>query len=240
MTNREQKIAFVTGCGRRVGNYLCHQLLDQGYLVHGHYRTERPELAELRERGVHLYQADFSDKDSILALSDTLITNLPKLDLLIHNASAFTPDTQQLADDFAGFEVFFRVHMLAPMAISRALSDALVSVKGNIIAITDIFVHEPNPVFATYCATKAGLDNLMRSQAKLLAPDVRVNTIEPGPILFLDEHDEEYRKQVLDKTPLAFEGGMDPIWQGVTSILSNPYMTGNRIKIDGGRNLANL
>lgn len=240
MNSDKQPTALVTGCGRRLGFFLCQQLRRQGYRVHGHFRSERSDIAQLQDAGVTLHQVDFASPDALQTLCEQLKVQLPTLDLLIHNASAFTPDTGQLSDDMRCFEQFFRIHMQAPMALTHSLTPALTAAGGNVIAITDIFAHEPNPAFATYCATKAGLDNLMRSLAKRLAPKVRVNTIEPGPILFLPEHDEAYRQRVLDKTPLAREGGLEPIWKAVQAIVSNDYMTGNRIKIDGGRSLADL
>ena len=87
-------------------------------------------------------------------------------------------------------------------------------------------------------ATKAGAHSLAMSFARELAPAVRVNTIEPGPILFLDEHGDDWRQQVLAKTPLAREGGLEPIWQAVQMLMKNDYMTGASIRVDGGRALA--
>ena len=89
-----------------------------------------------------------------------------------------------------------------------------------------------------YVATKAGAHSLAMSFARELAPAVRVNTIEPGPILFLDEHGDAWRQQVLARTPLAREGGLEPIWQAVRLLMANDYMTGASIRVDGGRALA--
>lgn len=229
--------ALVTGCGRRLGFYLCEQLVAAGWQVTGSYRSERPELAAL---GVELVQADFASEADVGKLIEVLAAH-QDLALVIHNASAFEPQAADPAAQLAQFEQFYRVHMAAPFQLNRALSPQLASnPNASIIHITDIYIHAPAPRFASYVATKAGAHSLAMSFARELAPAVRVNTIEPGPILFLDEHDEAWRQLVLAKTPLAREGGLEPIWQAVQLLVGNSYMTGASIKVDGGRALATL
>ena len=232
--------ALVTGCGRRLGFYLCEQLMAVGWQVTGSYRSERPELATLAALGVELVQADFGREEDVGKLIDVLAAH-QDLTLVIHNASAFEPQATDPAAQLAQFEQFYRVHMAAPFQLNRALAPQLASnPNASIIHITDIYIHAPAPRFASYVATKAGAHSLAMSFARELAPTVRVNTIEPGPILFLDEHDEAWRQQVLAKTPLAREGGLEPIWQAVQLLVGNSYMTGASIKVDGGRALATL
>ncbi|MCF5728205.1 SDR family oxidoreductase [Aeromonas veronii] len=232
--------ALVTGCGRRLGFYLCEQLVAAGWQVTGSYRRERPELATLAALGVELVQADFGREEDVGKLIDVLATH-QDLALVIHNASAFEQQATDPAAQLAQFEQFYRVHMAAPFQLNRALAPRLASnPNASIIHITDIYIHAPAPRFASYVATKAGAHSLAMSFARELAPAVRVNTIEPGPILFLDEHDQAWRQQVLAKTPLAREGGLEPIWQSVQLLMGNSYMTGASIKVDGGRALATL
>lgn len=232
--------ALVTGCGRRLGFYLCEQLVAAGWQVTGSYRSERPELATLAALGVELVQADFGRAEDVGKLIDVLVAH-QDLALVIHNASVFEPQATDPAAQLAQFEQFYRVHMAAPFQLNRALAPRLASnPNASIIHITDIYIHAPAPRFASYVATKAGAHALAMSFARELAPAVRVNTIEPGPILFLDEHDEAWRQQVLAKTPLAREGGLEPIWQAVQLLMGNSYMTGASIKVDGGRALATL
>jgi len=232
--------ALVTGCGRRLGFYLCEQLVAAGWQVTGSYRSERPELATLAALGVELVQADFACEAEVGKLIDVLAAH-QDLALVIHNASAFEPQAADPVAQLAQFEQFYRVHMAAPFQLNRALTPQLASnANASIIHITDIYIHAPAPRFASYVATKAGAHSLAMSFARGLAPTVRVNTIEPGPILFLDEHDEAWRQQVLAKTPLAREGGLQPIWQAVQLLVGNSYMTGASIKVDGGRALATL
>lgn len=232
--------ALVTGCGRRLGFYLCEQLVAAGWRVTGSYRSERPELARLRELGVELVQADFGCEEEVSRLIEVLATHRD-LALVIHNASAFEPQAADPAAQLAQFEQYYRVHMAAPFQLNRALAPQLAcNDNASIIHITDIYIHAPPPHFASYVATKAGAHSLAMSFARELAPAVRVNTIEPGPILFLDEHDDAWRQQVLARTLLAREGGLEPIWQAVQLLMQNSYMTGASIKVDGGRALATL
>ena len=239
--NATTPVALITGVGRRLGHYLALQLAAAGYRVIGSYRSERPQLAELRAAGVELLQCDFNDNAATIALAAQLAQQLPRLDLLLHNASAFGPTSNGLATAAAEFEQFFRVHMLAPWLLTEALAPALAaSDNGCVVAITDIYVNHPNPALAAYCSSKAGLDSLCQSWVRRLAPKVRVNSIQPGPILFLDEHDAAYRQQVLARTPLQREGGLEPIAQALWLILNNRYLSGARIPVDGGRAVAEL
>ncbi|MFQ2092262.1 SDR family oxidoreductase [Aeromonas taiwanensis] len=230
--------ALVTGCGRRLGFYLCEQLVAAGWQVTGSYRSERPELAHLRALGVELVKADFAREGEVDGLIAALAPH-QDLALVIHNASAFEPQADEQSAQLAQFEQFYRVHMAAPFQLNRALAPRLAqNANAGIIHVTDIYIHAPAPRFAAYVSTKAGAHSLAMSFARELAPAVRVNTIEPGPILFLDEHGDEWREQVLAKTPLAREGGLEPIWQAVQLLISNDYMTGASIRVDGGRSLA--
>lgn len=230
--------ALVTGCGRRLGFYLCEQLVAAGWQVTGSYRSERPELARMRDLGVELVQADFAVEGEVARLVTALGAH-DDLALIIHNASAFEPQAADPAVQLTQFEQFYRVHMAAPFQLNRALAPQLAgNPNASIIHITDIYIHAPAPQFAAYVATKAGAHSLAMSFARELAPAVRVNTIEPGPILFLDEHGDAWRQQVLARTPLAREGGLEPIWQAVRLLMTNDYMTGASIRVDGGRALA--
>lgn len=230
--------ALVTGAGRRLGFYLCEQLVATGWQVTGQYRSERPELGRLRALGVELIQADFTRPEEVAALAHATARH-EDLGLIIHNASAFEPLAEDPAEQLAQFDRFYRVHMAAPFQLNQVLAPKLAcNANASIIQITDIYIHGPAPRFANYVATKAGAHSLAMSLARQLAPAVRVNTIEPGPILFLDDHDEAWRQQVLARTPLAREGGLEPIWQAVQLLLGNHYMTGASIKVDGGRSLA--
>ncbi|UPW19862.1 SDR family NAD(P)-dependent oxidoreductase [Agarivorans sp. TSD2052] len=231
---------LITGIGRRLGFFLAHQFLDMGYQVIGQYRSERAELTALRNKGVTLIQADFSLREQLIAFTEEISLQCKSLDVLVHNASLFVKDDPKHSclQQAEFFDAMYAVHMLAPKLINEALHPALLKAKGSVVMMTDIYADQPHSLFRSYCASKAGLANLMKSYAGHWAPEVRVNAIEPGPMLFLDEHDKAHRERVIEQTPLAKEGGLLPIWQTIQLLITNDYLTACSIKVDGGRSMA--
>ncbi|SDK04778.1 dihydromonapterin reductase / dihydrofolate reductase [Ferrimonas sediminum] len=233
-----QPVAVVTGVGRRLGRYLTDQLLDQGYRVFGQYHTSR--VSASGESSLHLTQVDFRDSQALERWCQQILALTDRVDLLINNASLYQPDADTAADGMVQLTQCHQIHLQAPYLLMMHLNGRLQHAQGQIVNLTDIYIHHPNEDYSLYCATKAGLDSLTQSWARSLAPAVRVNSIEPGPILFLDEHSAEYRQQILARTLLQVEGGLEPIWQALWMLINNPYMTGARIPVDGGRSVAKL
>jgi len=233
------KNALITGVGRRLGNAVAHHLLDLDYQVHGHYRTENDAIESLRQRGAQLYPADLTDAPATLAMAECL-ADLPHLDFVLHNASCFRPEPDDLADKAAWVQECFQVHVQAPLVINEAIYPALCRSTDdpNVVHVTDIFAERPDPQYRSYTAAKAGLDNLALSYAQLWAPRVRVNRLQPGPILFLPEHSAEHKAKVLAHTLLQREGGLEPVLDALDLLRTNAYLTGAVIKVDGGRFLA--
>lgn len=233
------KTVLITGVGRRLGFFLAHQFVGLGYRVIGQYRSERAELDELRGLGVTLVQADFSQRTQLLGFVEQLPQLCDSLDVLIHNASLFVSDepNHSPAEQAEFFDAMYAVHMLAPKLINETMHGALCKAKGSVVMMTDIYAQQPHAKFRSYCASKAGLANMLKAYASHWAPEVRVNGIEPGPMLFLDEHDQQHRERVLAQTPLAKEGGIAPVWQTIELLINNEFLTGCSIKVDGGRSL---
>ena len=233
------KRAFVTGIGRRLGHAIAMDLLNDGYEVHGHFRTESEATNELRQRGVSLYRCDLTRVSEVLAMLDQL-TQLPSLDFIAHNASCFQPEPTELQAKADWAQACFAVHVQAPMLINEALFPILSASEHdpNVVHITDIFAERPDPQYRSYTAAKAGLDNLALSYAQLWAPKIRVNRLQPGPILFLPTHSEEHKQKVLANTLLRREGGLAPVLDAIRLLRNNAYLTGGVIKVDGGRHLA--
>ncbi len=238
----EQSPIFITGVGRRVGLHIARRLLAQGCPLIGHYRSETDDIASLRDAGAVLVQGELSTRDGVMSVLQQVLAQTDSLRAIIHNASSYTPTRRELDDDlFAQYQLFFGVHMVAPYVLNEGLQPLLLKSKdGNadIIHITDINVRRPNPEYDIYCSTKAGLENLSISFAKRYAPRIQVNTVQPGPVMFLDSHSEEDRKRVLSRTPLQIEGGAEAIYLAVRSLLDNHYTTGSSIVVDGGRSMA--
>lgn len=232
-----QRTALVTGAGRRFGYELADHLLDQGYRVFAHYNTSKDGVEALEKKGAIALQADFSDLNAVAELITTVKAHTAKLDLLVNNASAFFTNAQ-VDENNQALATVFSVHALVPYLLMRDLAQLLTaSDNGLIVNITDIYTESPATDHLAYCAAKAALANLTEGFAKQLAPKVRVNGIQPGPILFLPAHDDEHRDKVMSQTPLKVEGGLKPMIETVLFLRDNPFITGDFIKVDGGRAL---
>lgn len=233
-------IAVITGAGRRLGYELASHLLAQGHTVIGSYRTHHDEVDELRRLGADMTAVELTDLDAVDAWINRVLADYPHISLLVHNASAFKPTGSDPKEELQAFDLYCKVHMQVPYLLNERCTEALRRCPedtGNIIHITDIFARRPSGTFRTYCATKAGLQNLSDAYARLLAPEIRVNAIQPGPLEFLPEHTEEARRQVIAETPLQRMGGFGPVVRTVDYILDNGYLTGASIPVDGGRSL---
>jgi len=236
-----QKKVLVTGASRRVGLHLAKRLHQDGYSVLAHYRSETEGVQELKAMGVETIRANFDSRDSILEFVARLRKQYQGFRAIIHNASSFFPTDDDLAEAAEQYETFFYAHMMAPYLINQGLHDRLHGDNddpADIIHITDINVENPTPRFDIYGTTKAGLHNMMLVLAKKYAPDIKVNAIAPGPVLFTESHSEEVRNNMMQETPLAREGGAEPVYLAVKSLLINPFLTGVSIPVDGGRRLS--
>ena len=227
------KTAVITGTSRRLGSYLAEKLTKEGYKVFGLTRKANPEQQYLTQLVV-----DYQSADSVMEAIHHL-QQQGSIDLLIHNASLFEKDQLHTEDMVSFYQALFAVHMQLPALLNQQLAPQIAATEGGglIIHITDIYSENPNPAFSLYCSTKAGLENLMKSAAKAYAPQIRVNSIQPGPIMFLPEHSNNEKQQVMQQTLIAQEAGFEPIYQGVRFLVENKFVTGLSLKIDGGRSL---
>jgi len=232
---------LVTGSGRRIGFHIASRLHQQGYTVLAHYRTHTDEIQALEDLGIETIQAEFSDSAAILQFVTQLKARCSHFRALIHNASSFEPTSSDLSMAAAQYEQFFNVHMMAPFLINQGLQALLQGedeLPADIIHITDINVENPTPRFDIYGTTKAGLHNMMLVMAKKFAPQIKVNAVAPGPVLFTEQHSPAVQQQMLAETPLAKEGGVEPVYLAIKSLLDNPFITGASIPVDGGRRLS--
>lgn len=227
------KTAVITGTSRRLGAYLAEKLQAEGYQVFGLTRQPDPQQQYLTQIAV-----DYQSAESVMAAIRQLQQKGP-INLLIHNASLFEKDELHSEDTVSFYQALFAVHMQLPALLNQQLAAQIAASEGGglIVHITDIYSENPNPAFSLYCSTKAGLENLMKSAAKAYAPQIRVNSIQPGPIMFLPEHSNSEKQQVMQQTLIAQEAGFEPIYQGVRFLIDNKFVTGLSLKIDGGRSL---
>ena len=227
---------LITGAGQRVGLHCAQRLLDEGQPVIFSYRSERPGVQALRERGAVGVFADFSNEAGILTFIADLQTHTQSLRAIIHNASAWVVETP--GDESRAFSDMFSVHMLAPYLINLHCSPLLQrSSPADIVHISDDVVRKGSRQHIAYCATKAGLDSLTLSFAAQFAPLIKVNGIAPAMVMFNEDDDAAYRSKVLAKSALGIEPGPEVIYQSVRYLLDNPYVTGTTLTVNGGRHI---
>lgn len=232
------KTILITGASRRLGLFLSENFLQAGWSVIALTRSCSTELTALAANSnLTIFELGQYEAANIQKVIDEINSQYDAIHAVVHNASAFEKDIDQFNIEI--YETYFKVHMALPAQLNQGLSHLLFnqSSPGNIIHITDIFAENPDAKFALYCSTKAASENLAKAYAKKYAPGIKVNAIQPGPIQFLPSHTEDAKKSVMSETLLQYEGGFEPIFLAVNSIISNPYMTGASIKVDGGRAL---
>lgn len=227
---------LITGASQRIGLHCAERLLDSGQPVIISYRSERPGVGKLRERGAICLPADFASEAGILAFIDLLKQNTDCLRAIVHNASAWLNETP--GHEAEAFQQLFSVHMLAPYLINLHCADLLRrSQPADIVHISDDVARKGSANRIAYCASKAGLDSLTLSFAAQLAPQIKVNGIAPALIQFNEDDDDEYRSKTLAKSALGIEPGAEVIYQSLRYLLDNPYVTGTTLTVNGGRHL---
>ena len=241
------KVVLITGGAKRVGAATCRRLHAAGANIMLHYRASagearllQAELNHQRKDSVALIQADLLDVAKLPSLVDQTVQRFGKLDALINNASSFfqTPVGEITP---AAWEDLIGTNLRAPLFVAQAAAPALKKAQGAIVNITDIHAERPLKNYVVYSVAKSGLVGLTRSLARELAPEVRVNAVAPGPILWPDDEsfDELSRQRIISHTPLKREGTPEDIAKAVHFLLAEAtYVTGETINVDGGRHVA--
>ncbi len=257
VANPPRRVALVTGAGVRVGAAIALALARAGYDLVLHANRSRDAAKALAnaataaaralDRNVAIrtavITADLSHPDAIAPFAEAVLSSDPcrasngALDLVVHNAGLYdaTPFHEVTRDTFART---MAVNFESPFFLTQALLPALQkSPAPAIICIGDIAGERPEKGYAHYCISKAALLMMTRALALELAPHVRVNAVSPGTVAFPENFTPEARDAILARIPLAREGEPDDIARTVVFLASNaPYVTGQTIAVDGGRN----
>jgi len=241
------KVILVTGGAKRVGAVICRRLHASGANIALHYRSSaqealllQDELNALRPDSVAVFSADLLDLAALPPLIERIIARFGRLDSLVNNASSFyaTPlagvDEQQWHD-------LLGTNLRAPLFLAQAAADELRRRHGCIVNIVDIHAERPMSGHLLYSVAKAGLVALTRGLAQEMAPQVRVNAVAPGVILWPENEqweDETERRKIVAHTLLKREGDPDDIARTVGFLIQDaPYITGQVIAVDGGRSI---
>ncbi|HSX59519.1 MAG TPA: pteridine reductase [Tahibacter sp.] len=238
-------VALVTGAARRVGAAIARALHAAGYDLALHCRHSRSELDELaaqleqqRPRSVLVLQADLDNVEMLPDLVDAALERFGRLDALVNNASTFEP-TPLGSTTPAQWETLLSSNARAPFFLAQAAAAALANARGCIVNLVDVYAERPLARHAVYCMAKAALLMMTRSLALDLAPDVRVNAIAPGAILWPESGKSSSEQQsLLARIPLARCGTPEDVASAVHWLLQSPYVTGEVLHVDGGRSLA--
>jgi len=241
------KVVLITGGAKRVGAAICRRLHGSGANLMLHYRASggearllQAELNHARPNSVALIQADLLDTGKLPSLVDQTVHTFGRLDCLINNASSFFPTpVGEIGID--SWNDLIGTNLQAPLFLAQAAAPSLRKAGGAIVNIADIHADRPLKSYVVYSIAKAGLIGLTRSLARELAPEVRVNAVAPGPVLWPDDEsfDELSRQRIISHTPLKREGTPEDIAGAVHYLLVDAsYVTGQTLNVDGGRNIA--
>ncbi len=241
----EGKWVLITGAAKRIGASIARKLHAQGANIAIHYRESEAPAAGLAEAlladradSAIIVKGDLLNTVRIPELVTDVLDQTGRLDCLINNASSFYPTpigtiTDRHWDDLIG------TNLKAPLFLSQAVIPHLQKTKGVIINIVDIHSQRPLRCHPVYGAAKAGLAMLTRSLARDLAPDIRVNGVSPGAILWPEDGmPEAVKESVVKQVPMARAGNPEDIANCVLYLVRDAsYVTGQIIAVDGGRSI---
>ncbi len=242
----ENQVVLITGAARRVGAVIARTLHARGMNIVLHYRASRGEAEALRDQlnairpgSAIAHACDLHHTTALEALIEASLQGWGRLDALVNNASTFYPTpvgeiTETQWDDLVG------TNLKAPLFLSQAAAPHLKKTAGCIINITDIHAGRPLKNHTVYSIAKAGLVMLTKSLARELGPEVRVNAVAPGAILWPErELDEIVKQRIVSGTALKRQGEPGDVALAVLFLIRDGnYISGEVITVDGGRGLS--
>lgn len=242
-----EKVALITGSARRVGAVIARTLHANNIKIVIHYRSSATdakalcdELNAKRPDSAITLAADLNDITQPPKLAADAAKQWGRLDILINNASSFFPTPIGKAND-DNWNDLLNSNVKAPFFLTQAAAPFLTKQNGCIINMVDIHARQPLKSYPIYCIAKAGLLMLTKSLARELGPNVRVNAIAPGAVLWPeDENDLDLtsRDKIIARTALKRVGTPQDIAKTALFLIQNAdYITGQVIAVDGGRSL---
>jgi pteridine reductase len=236
---------LVTGGARRIGAVIARRLHAAGAAVAVHYRSSSAEagalvaaLEQARPGSAAAFAGDLNDLDALPRLVADVCARFGRLDVLVNNASSFYP-TPVGTITAAQFDDLIGTNLRAPLFLSQAAAPFLRATRGLILNMADIHGQRPLRAHPAYSAAKAGMIMLTKALARELGPEVRVNAIAPGPVLWPEQGlDPELQREIIGKTALKRGGSPDDIARAAYFFAAEaPFVTGQVLAVDGGRSL---
>jgi pteridine reductase len=241
------KVVLITGGAKRVGASICRLLHAGGANLMVHYRSSVTEAralqAELnlqRPNSIAIIEGNLLNLPVLPSLVQETISHFGRLDVLINNASSYYA-TEIGEIDEEQWDDLIGSNLKAALFLAQAAAPELRKQHGCIVNITDMHVERPKKGYIVYSVAKAGLVTLTKSLAQELSPEVRVNAVAPGPVMWPENNpqfNEIYRQRVISQTLLKRIGEADDVAKAVRFLIQDaPFVTGQVIAVDGGRSL---
>jgi pteridine reductase len=238
------KCILITGAAKRVGASIARAAHLEGANVAIHYRSSRTqaealcnELNALRAKSAIAIQADLLDTQSHPRLIQETLNEFGRLDVLVNNASTFYPTPLGTITE-AQWQDLMGSNLKAPFFLSQAAMPALKATRGLILNLADIHARRPLLKHPVYSIAKAGLLMLTQTLARELGPEIRVNGISPGPVMWPADIDQALQDEIISKTALKRSGTPDDVARTAVFFMKDaPFVTGQILAVDGGRSI---
>ncbi|MBB5014673.1 pteridine reductase [Rehaibacterium terrae] len=236
-------VVLVTGAAKRIGAAISRHLHAAGCDLALHYRHSAGEMQALvdaleaeRPGSTLALQADLADTAALPGLIERTAAHFGRLDGLVNNASTFYATPLGTITE-AQWDELFASNAKAPLFLAQAAAPHLRAARGAIVNILDIYAERPLAELAAYAGSKAALTALTKALALSLAPEVRVNGIAPGAVIWPETGKSvDDIRHIIDRTPLGRAGSPDEIADAVQWLLFQAgFMTGEVLRLDGGR-----
>ena len=239
------KTIFVTGGAKRIGKAIIKLFAKDGWKVIIHYNNSKADAEALADSinakkadTAFIVQGDLDKADEVNNIISKVDGFTETIDLLVNNASTFYPTPiDDISEDH--WEKLIGSNLKGPLFLIQGLKQKLIESKGSIINITDTNLSKGVANYSIYSAAKAGLEAITKGLARELAPEIKVNAIAPGAMLEPPDvtWTEEQKNKVIDSIPLKRMGSEKDIAEAVKFLANSDYITGQIIKVDGGRSL---
>jgi NAD(P)-dependent dehydrogenase (short-subunit alcohol dehydrogenase family) len=231
------KVALVTGSAKRIGREIALELASRGARLAVHYRSSAEEAREVAgDRGI-VFQADLTDVTAIENLFAGIERSFGRLDILVNSASVFSASTADEATP-EHWDAQMNTNARGPFFVAQHAARLMRRAgAGKIVNIADVAGEIIWPAYFPYSVSKAALIAVNRGLAKAYAPQIQVNAIAPGPVLFPSDYTEEQKHTAIERTLLKREGSPQDIVNAVVFLIENDYITGEVIHVDGGRHI---
>jgi len=240
----EGKVALITGGAHRIGAAMARALHAQGMKIVIHYHTSekaaralQEELHQARPESVMLVRGDLNNGERLAKnLVFETTESFDRLDVVINNASRFYPTPVRESTE-AQWDDIVDTNLKAPYFLSQAAAAPLKKTNGCIVNIADVYGDRPLIGYPIYSIAKAGVIMLTKSLARELGPEIRVNAIAPGVILWPESNIDEMSKQrIISRTPLKRSGDPEDIARTALFLIRDAgFITGQVMVVDGGR-----